>query len=278
MRLNRICLGLALCFVFSQASAQFTISSDYLGTKDADIDGQNASLSTHSYGLKANYNFVSFQARRTTYDFSNVESDPFDELTKLQLSFYHKGQITSNISYLGNLGLGILYEDNFDVSKSYAVTPSLAIGWDFSNGMTAFFGASANLNAADNVYLPVIGLQLGNEKEQGWTGAIAYPATRVQYRFNPQLAVNATFLTIRDTYHLDDEADKGSWADGYFREESYGTSVGAIFSPIKHLQLSAGIVSFFNRQFKVYDQNGNKIESFDTDPALGGYANISYSF
>lgn len=281
MNYQQIVCGAALALsagLMGVAHAQFSLSADYIGTGDADIDGQNASLSTHSYGVNASYDFLKFTAKQTTYDFSNVESDPFDELTKLQITAHHKGQISSNLSYLASLGLGALYEDSLDISDSYNITPALALGWEFSNGLTAFFGAAANINAADNVYLPIIGLQLGSDKDQGWTGAIAYPETKVQYRFNPTLAVNATFLTVRDTYHLDDNASKGSWADGYFREESYGASIGASLTPIQHLKLSAGLVSYFNRQFKVYDHDGNKIESFDTDPAFGGYASVSYVF
>lgn len=282
MRFTKVFGGLALALAVAAAAgsaqAKFSMSGDYTGTGSADIDGQNASLSTHSYGITASYNFVTFKARRTTYDFSNVESDPFDELTKLQVTLHHKGNITSNISYLASLGLATLYEDDFDIADSYNIMPALALGWNFTNGMTAFFGAAANINAADNVYLPVIGLQLGDDKDRGWTGAIAYPATKVQYRFNPALAVNATFVTVRDTYHLDNDRSKGNWADGYFREESYGTSIGATLTPVKHFTVSAGVVTYFNRQFKVYDNNGNKIESFDTDPALGGYLNASYAF
>lgn len=281
MKLNHVAASAALAIILglgAQANAQLSLSTEYIGTGDADIDGQSSSLSTKSYGIRANYNFVSFSAHKTTYDFSGVESDPFDDLTKLELTFHHKGNFSSNLAYLASLGFGALYEDSLDLSESYNITPTLAFGWNFANGMTAFFGATANLNAADNVYLPVIGLQLGEDKDHGWTGAIAYPATRVQYRFNPSLAVNATFLTIRDTYHLDDDKSKGEWADGFFREESYGTSIGAVYSPIKHLNLSAGVVTLFNRQFKVYDNDGNKIDSFDTDAAFGGYANISYSF
>lgn len=281
MKLSCVASGVALALVLgfsASAQAQLNVSADYMGTGDADIDGQNSSLSTHSYGIKVGYDFIDFTARRTTYDFSDVDTDPFDELTKLKITLHHKGNFTSNISYLASLGLGALYEDSLDLSDSYNVTPTFALGWDFANGMTAFFGATANFNAADNIYMPVIGLQLGDDKEQGWTGAIAYPATRVQYRFNPSLAINATFLTVRDTYHLDDDSYKGSWADGFFREESYGASVGATLTPIQHLMLSVGVVSFFDRQFEIYDQSGNKIDSFDTDAAFGGYVNVSYNF
>lgn len=281
MQFTTVASGVALAVLLSlsaNSQAKLSFSADYTGTGDADIDGQSSSLRTHSYGFNVGYDFIDFTARRTTYDFSGVESDPFDELTKLQITLHHKGNITSNISYLASLGLGALYEDDLDLSESYNVSPTLALGWNFTNGMTAFVGATANLNPADNVYLPVIGLQLGEDKDKGWTGAIAYPATRVQYRFNPTLAVNATFLTVRDTYHLDDDKSKGNWADGYFREESYGASFGATVTPIQHLTFSVGVNTYFNRQFKVYDNDGNKIESFDTDPTYGGYFNVNYSF
>lgn len=256
-----------------------SINANYTGTDSADIKGTDGDLSTQTFTFDASYGFATFIYSNTQYDFSGVGEDPFDSLEKVAVDLHHNGYITSNLAYGVGLTLGALYEEDFDVGDSYNVSPRVTFGWTFSNGMTAFFGGYANFNGADNVYLPIIGLKLGDEKDLGWMGSLAYPATMVQYRFNSLLAVGASFMTVRDTYHLDDDVSvKGSWADGYLREESYGVGVHATLTPVQHLKLTAGIFSYFDREFKVYDNGGDEIDSFETDNSYGAFVRGGFVF
>lgn len=256
----------------------FFFNADYLGTGDGDIEGTNSELSTQSYGFNAGYKFITVMYNTTEYDFSGGSFDPFDQLNSIAVDLHHSGYITSNVAYSVGINVGSKYEDSIEFGDDYSVSPRVAIGWTFNNGLAAFFGAYANFNGADNVYLPILGLKLGDEADHGWMGSIAYPATMVQYRFNNWLAVHATFLTVRDTFHLDDDSSKGSWADGYFREESYGAGIGATLNPMKNIKLSAGVMSYFDREFKVYNNGGDEIASFETDNSVGAYVRAGLVF
>lgn len=274
-------LGLMAAATMSATSAQagFSFSTDFIGTDEASIKNSDAELSTRAYGFTASSEFVTFGFQRTDYDFSNLgDSDPFDSLNKMYVDLHYQGFVNNNLYYMAGLNLGALYESDLSLGDSYNISPRLAFGYNFKSGMVAFVGAYANFNGAENVYLPILGLKLGEDKEKGWSGAIAYPATFVQYRFNPQWAVNCSFMTVRDTYHIDDDASKGDWSDGYFREESYGAGVGFNFTPFQHIRLGAGVFSYFDRNFTVYNSSGNEIEEFEVDNAAGAYVRAKLLF
>lgn len=271
------CAAAVMCILPAVSSAA-SVSADYIGLSDADIDGTSSSLGTHAFGMRADFSNVSLILRDTVYDFGNVETDPFDDLKKAEVLLRHNGHLATNIAYFTSLGLGVNFEEDVTLSDTYAVTPTAAVGYDFKSGITLFAGLTANLNAADNIILPVLGIKFGDDRDLGWTGSVAFPETKAQYRFSERWAADLSFVTVNDTYHIDNDGKKGEWADGFFREESYGASLGATFTPAKNIRLSCGMMTMFNRTFKVYDNNGNKISSFDTDAAFGGYLRVGYVF
>lgn len=276
-----LALGMTLMGISAlstEAAARVMINADFFGTGDSDIKDSNGDLTTKAYGINVNTTYFSLGAKRTDYDFSGEEDFGFDGANTLYGDLHYNGSFSNNLTYSLGLTLGALYESELDLGDSYSVSPRAVLGYRFTNGMTGFLGAYVNLNGADNVYLPIIGLKLGDEKDQGWSGSIAYPATRVQYRFNSFWAADATFLTVRDTFHLDEQNDRGELSDGYLREKSYGMGLGVTINPLTHLQLSAGLFSYFDREFELYDKDGDELGSFETDPAYGAYVRGSLVF
>lgn len=290
MNLKKLCVAAAMTASFGMATQTanadivsalgltegFNVATSFTGTDSSKIDGTDSKLSTRAYNISAGAKWWNVSYTRTDYDFSNISFDPFDTLNKFNIDLRYSNNFTSNINYSFGLGLGALYESDLDLSKSYNISPRATIGWNLTNGMTLFFGAVANFNKAENLFLPIVGLKLGNDSDKGWTGAVAYPATFVQYRFNSNWAFNTTFLTVRDVYHLDGKTAT-EIDDGYFREDSYGLSAGATYTFHK-LKVSGGVFSYFDRKFKLYDNNANEFASFDTDPTVGLYLRGSFVF
>lgn len=270
----------AACAISSAAiAAPFFVNLDLVGTADADIKGSNAEMKTTSYGINGGTDWISVGVTRTDYDFSNLNNAPFDSLNKVYVDLRYDGYIASNIRYYAGLNLAALYESDLDIGNSYNISPRIAVGWEFMNGITAFAGAFASLNEADNIFEPIFGLEVGKNHELGWTGSIAYPSTRIQYRFNPTWAVDASFMTVRDTYNLDDDSAKpAKLKNGYMREESYGLGLGVSYTPVQMVTISAGLVSYFDREFKFYDQGGNSIGTVETDNSNGAYVRAAINF
>ena len=119
-------------------------------------------------------------------------------------------------------------------------------------------------------------MQFGKEADLGWSGSIAYPATRVTYRPNETVAFEGVFLTVKETYQLADNSKVA--AKGFVMEESYGVSAGIIYTPVKMLNIRAGVQSFFDREYTLYDKSGDEVASYDTDPSLGGYVTVGFAF
>ncbi len=262
----------------TEASAMVKISADFFGTGDSDVKDSNGDLNTKAYGLNLDSTYFSLGVKRTDYDFSGVDDFGFDSANTIYGDVHYNGSFSNNLTYSVGLTLGALYESDFDFGDSYALAPRAVLGYKFTNGMTGFLGAYANFNGAENIYLPIIGLKLGDDKDHGWSGSIAYPATRVQYRFNSFWAVDATFLTVRDTFHLDEDNERGDLSDGYIREKSYGMGLGVTLNPLTHFQISTGLFSYFDREFELYNHGGDELGSFETDPAYGAYVRGSLVF
>lgn len=270
----------AACAVATAAENPFLVNFDVIGTADADIKGSNAEMKTTSYGLNAGNKWFTIGVNRTDYDFSNTNGvEPFDSLNKIYADLRYDGYLTSSIRYYAGINLAALYESDIDLGDSYNIAPRIAVGWEFMDGITAFAGAYASLNEADNIFEPILGLEVGREGDIGWSGAIAYPTTRIQYRFNPTWAVDANFMTVRDTYYLDDDSSKpAKLKNGYMREESYGAGIGVTFTPVKMIKLSAGLFSYWDREFKFYDNGGNELGTVETDNSNGAYLRGSLVF
>ena len=262
---------------FSATSAQaFFINANGSFNGDADIDDLGgAEVSTSVYRLMAGNQYFTFAYKHTAYDFSGID-DPFDSLNYLALDGRYEGKFDGTWGYFTGLTLAMGFEDDIHVSDNYAVTPRIGMSYQIAKGTDVFLGALAQFNDVDNVYLPIVGIKFGSEQDLGWSGSIAYPATRVTYRPFKSFAVESTLLTVREVYQLADDSDL--MPEGYIFEESYGLSAGIIYTPLDLLELRAGVQSFFDREYTLYDAGGDEIKSYDVDPSVGGYFNVNFRF
>lgn len=265
-------LSLGLC-----ASAQaFYLNANGAYNGKSDIDGTGgAEVATSVYRLTLGNQYFTFGYKYTAYDFSGMD-DPFDSLNYAFVDGRYDGKISSDFGYFAGLTLGMGFEDDIHLSDNYAVSPRAGISYKLTPGVDVFLGALAQFNEVDNQYLPIIGIKFGSESEMGWTGSIAYPATKVTYRPSPLYAFEGVFLTVREFYQLAD--DSSLQQKGYIFEESYGASVGVIFTPLKMLELRAGVQSFFDREYTLYNSGGHELASYDVDPSVGGYFNFNFKF
>lgn len=270
-------LTLTAVALLSCSSAQaFYINGSGSVNGDADIDGVGgAEVSTSVYRLTMGNQYFTLAYKHTEYDFSGIE-DPFDSLDHLALDGRYDGTFCGDWGYFTGLTLGMGFEDDIHLSDNYAVTPRAGISYEVMPGTRLFLGALAQFNEVDNIYLPIVGIQFGKEADLGWSGSIAYPATKVTYRPSAYYAFEGVFLTVRDLYQLAD--DSKLLPEGYIFEEGYGVSAGVIFTPVQLLELRAGVQSYFDREYTLYNAGGHEMASYDVDPSIGGYVNLNLRF
>lgn len=271
-----LAIALALGCTSSALASNYFIHADTQFTSEADIKGTNGNVQNSVYGISAGYmeknEIFSVEYKRSEYDFS-FNNAPFDGLNKLAFDYSKDVTFASNLHLYFGVNLATLFESSISLSDSYSISPRAAFGWNFYDNITGYLGAYANFNAADNVFLPIIGLRIGNDSDIGWTGSIAYPKTKLQYRFNKSLAADLTYIDLRDTYYIENDN-----RDEYFREEAKGLSLGVSYSFNKSIQASTGVFCYYDREFKFYNDAGNVIDSYEIDNNVGAYARLNYSF
>lgn len=254
------------CAFAANATFFFNASTDY--NSESDIKGTNEDVSISTYTISAGYNNHFLAYTRSDYDFSTKW--PFDSLNYLYYDYHDDFALSSSFAIFAGLGLGAGWESDFNLDDNYAISPRVGIGYNITDNVTLFAGATAQFNDVDNKYLPILGLEIGKDRYLGWSGAIAYPATKITYRFNDFWALQGTFLVTQKLYQLD--AD-----DYHVFEEGYGASAGVILTPIKQLNINVGAQGYFDREYTFY-KNGNEIGSYEVDPSVGLFAKANFVF
>lgn len=267
--------ALALGLTLSSGAFAYSLTASTSANAKADIDG-GGEMSSTVYNLNFVTEHFAFALKHTAYDYSGMAYDPVDSLTFLRFDVRDEGKISGPVNYFAGLSYGIGFEDDVHLSDNYSIMPRAGIGYEFSKSIQGFIGAAANFNEADNKFLPIIGIKIGNDSDHGLSGSIAYPATRVNYRVNEMLAFEGSLLTVKELYQLSD--DSKLYRKGYVMEESYGAALGVIFNPLKSLTIRAGLQSYFDREYTIYTDGGNEIASYDADPSIGGYLNFGLNF
>lgn len=265
-----------LTAVLAQPAQALSVSGSGAYNGKADIDGAGgAEAASSEYRLILNSRYFSAALKHTEYDFSGID-DPFDSLDHFAVDGRYDGSITSDLGFFTGLTWAAGFEDDIHLGDNYAVTPRAGLSWQFNPQVRFFFGGLAQFNEVDNQYLPILGVMLGREGDLGWSGSIAYPATKVTYRPAETYAFEGVFLTVRDLYQLAD--DSRILPEGYIYEESYGVSLGAIITPIDLLELRAGVQSYFDREYTFYNAGGHEVASYDVDPSVGFYGSVNFKF
>lgn len=275
MKLLKWCAAAAVCALAGSAQAFFVnANTSYNGDADVKNSG-GVEVNTTVYQVAAGTEHFTFLYKRTDYDFSGID-DPFDSLNRLVFDAHADGDFTDEWGWFGGLGLGFGFEDDFNADENYQIMPRLGVSYMLTPAIKGFLGAAANINEADNKFLPVIGIMFGRDSDMGLSGSIAYPATKVTYRFNPMFAVEGVFLTIKELYQLND--DSKLIRSGYVMEESYGASAGVVFTPIQLLTVKAGVHGYFDREYTFYNRHGSELGSEELDDCVGAYLNLSLAF
>lgn len=270
-------LSAGALLAFQSAHAQFYLDASANGIVDSDVDALGQDVQQQDYKFAAGWNFIGFKYKHTVYDFSGntkwlTHSDQF------VIDLHHEGYFSGNdgMGYFGGIGYGIGFEEDVHMNEAYFIPARVGVSIPLDSTLTGYIGAGANWNQADNKYIPIVGVKIGDPRDNGWHGGIAYPYTKIAYRFNPQWQVEARYDAVKEVTQLRDRSPLSQ--GGYLLEESSSAGLQVTWNPISTLSLYAGGKYFFDRDYDVYDQGGNCIYSTSVDEALGGYVGARFDY
>lgn len=275
MKLSNISLAIILATSSISAHAYLNLNTQATFYGDSEFKNSNLKLSKNIYTISASNQYFSAIYKHTDYDFSNGYNY-IDSSEHIYLDGRFDGSFNSSLGYFSGLSLGMGFEDEFDLSKNYNIAARAGLSYYFNPNIQGFLGVFAQHNRVENTFLPIIGIKVGSDQDRGWSGALAYPYTKLSYRFNSAFALEGTLITIKDLTHLSDNSRIVQ--DGYVFEESYAIGLKALYSPIKALNIAAGINYMFDSEYTLYNKDENEIASYETDGTVGFNLSLSYSF
>lgn len=266
-------------FLFSNEHPFIGASVSYDGEADVKDDADNTKAKFTTLRLNMGNEMFNVQYKRTNIDFTTNDKygAPFEHLNYLSVDYRGNIPLSSSMNTFYGLNLGFGFESDFNISENYNINPRIGISYKFNQNYAFYLGATAFINEAENDVLPIIGFQVfDNQNEQGFSGSVGYPLTKLSYRFNPDLSVNTTLLVNKELYQLKDNSNL--YREGYLYDESVGATLGVTYNFYKASSVSFGVQSIFDRKFTAYNSSGNKMGEMEFDPSFGFYLNVDHTF
>jgi hypothetical protein len=154
------------------------------------------------------------------------------------------------------------------------------VTWAASPNLTLRLGAFVMYHPTGWDGFPIIGLSWRENpaQEQGWSFSLGAPATALQYRFSPLLAVS---LGAGYHYGIHRLADDSQVARaGYIRHRDIVGGIYSHFSPqsVPGLEITLGLEGSFWRELELYNDDGDKFASYDVGNGLGFVLSAAYGF
>ncbi len=269
-------LAVALaCFALPAMAEGWSVTPIYSYQGKADTTNVRDEVKTTTYGLKASNEYFTLGYTKTEYDFKN--SDDI-ELNKLYADAKYEQRNPGTWGYFVGMGAAFGWEDDFHMTENYQLTPRAGINYDFANDWFVALGVAFNLSEIENYVDPVLLIAYRNPSDLGFSGSIG-TYNHLQYRFSQGLALEGTVHYIdREVYQLADKAKRGAARDGYFMEKSIAANAGIVASPIDMFTVKAGVEARFDREYKFYDKDGNRLCTYDSDPSYGFYLSGALHF
>lgn len=272
----------------NQADSTFTpVSFRITGGMIADADfsdsGGSAQVSTGQIRLKAGGFSLGYEGSKYSWDdvnrlnFGNGNDDPWETLHRLRLAYEHEGQLSGDWYY----STEIVGTSSFEKEMSGSLGAALRGGFMYvinDNWATAF-GARVFTNNISTSFLPYLGIGYENfdSDGSGYFMSIGAPSTEAGYAFSKASKFRFTFDMDGSTYRLKDNSSVVK--KGYMETSSMVMGLYYDWKPTEALSLSLGPEYHFEREMKLYKNNGKRTgPTIKQDSAIGGKLQLGYTF
>jgi len=214
--------------------------------------------------------------RQTFLPFGNGKDDPWEEMHSVSLGYDHSNMFDHNWGYFFNIGGASEFEKEMEDSFS-----AMGLGGLICNipewRMTFRLGGGTFYNPVETNTVPIIGIDWNSRAESGLSFSLGVPTTQIAYRFSPKtdLSIGIGFGE-HGMYRLADDSTVKK--KGYLETEGMGGILTFTFAPIEGCTVTLGGVANFDREYTIYDKDGDNGRSYELDDAAGGFASIGFEF
>jgi hypothetical protein len=305
---NRLSLNILICllslvFVSSLALAQthkdepktkagppagkmqkkdFKIDFQFGGVGMAEIEDGPAELGYTEFRTSVNYRGfgVGYELRNYRWSgtrdlpFAPDQEDPFNDMHTLWVGYEHNGRISQDWGYRAYGRLASAFED--DILGLPTVIVGAGLDYAISRDFIVLGGVFASYNEADQFVIPFLGLLYRPGAQEGFSGSLGFPFSRLNYNFTKNFSATLRTGFIRRTYKLSD--DNPVRPDGEFRTSEFSGGLGLNYTLTENIKASIGADYLFAREITFFNDGGEAGTDFDLDNTWGAFAKLTFEF
>ncbi len=251
-------------------------------TGGADVGDGDGQVAVRTAGVSLGCPVATLSYALTSYDwddvarlpFGNGSDDPWDELHLLHLAADGHGMLDAHWGWFAGGAVGAGWEEELDGSGFLALSGGALYVVD--EDLSLRLGLAARLHRVGLRLLPAVGLDWRTADAPGFSASVGAPESWLRWRFDPAWAMRLGAFIDGGIWRLKDGSPVAD--GGYVDNFGIVAALVADWSPLPGLTLSFGPDYHFARSLTVYDDDGDRRDDYDVDPAPGGSAALRWTF
>lgn len=268
-----------LSILEQMAQPKMTYQTDFIS--DANFEGFDASVKTYKQKIQINNEMFGISYNRWDFDWDNASSLPFYK-GKTPIESMERVKLYANLPVFLNEKWFMLNSINVNTTYEKEVANS------FGAGIVSFFsykideshavqlGAFANYHPVKTLALPVLGYTYRVREKDGLSMVLGFPRAYVGYHLTPSLLINAGMIYSQAVIRLAD--DSGIEEKGYVEAKDFQSNIGVRYEINDNFEISADILYTFKRDFTIYNNDANEVDSYSIEPSAGAILKLRYIF
>jgi hypothetical protein len=261
------------------AQPKVTFQSDFLS--DAKFEGYEGSVKTYKQKIQINNEMFGFSYSRWDFDWKNASDLPFyqgktpiDSMSRIKLYANWPLRINDEWFMLNSVNVNATYEEEMNDAFGAGITSFFSYKIDDKHSIQ--LGAFANYHSVKTLALPVLGYSYRARETDGLKMVIGFPRAYIGYHLSPEILLNTGMVYSQAVIRLAD--DSGIEPEGYSEAKDFQANLGFRYEINQHFELSADLLYAFKRDFTIYNQNSDEVDSYSIEPSFGGIVKLKYLF
>jgi len=248
---------------------------------DANFEGLDANVKTYKQKIQINNEMFGISYNRWDFTWDNEASLPFykgkDPIESMErVKIYANLPVFLNDKWfmLNSINVNSTYEKEYANSFGAGIVSFFSYKLDESHAFQ--MGAFANYHPVKTLALPVVGYTYRVREKDGLSMVLGFPRAYIGYHLTPKLLFNAGMIYSQAVIRLAD--DSGIEEKGYVEAKDYQSNFGLRYEFNEKFEISADILYTFKRDFTIYNNDANEIDSYKIESSAGAIVKLRYNF
>lgn len=248
----------------------------------AEFEGSGAQVSVVKNKFSLNNKIAGINYTNWKFSWNDIARLPFGDQKHTPISQMHSIGINGNIPYfinekwfmLTSVSLKSTFEKEMQDSYTLGVFSFASYKLDAQNTLTV--GAFANYHPTSTFAMPAMSYSYRAKEQEGFKFILGYPRTYAGYHLSSDALIRFGMIFSQSVIRL---ADQSTIAQGGFIEaKDYMGNLGVSYTFGEHYSLESDILYSLKREFTLYTEEAQKIDTYFIKPSFGINFKLSYLF